>query len=237
MISPRTSRLVGLALAASAALAPNARAAQHITLANGFELDCIRQEVVGDRVRLFLNATSYMDVAATSVVRSETIPDPPPVVPPAAALQPVPPQKREASLAQPSAAELKQLLVQAGGHHNIDAELLASVVHAESAGQVQAVSRTGARGLMQLMPGTALALGVKDALVAGQNVEGGTKYLDQLLTRYHDNIALALAAYNAGPAAVDRFHGVPPYRETRAYVTRVIREFNRRKSATLVAQK
>ncbi len=76
---------------------------------------------------------------------------------------------------------------------------------------------------------------VQDAFIAGQNVEGGTKYLDQLLTRYHDNIALALAAYNAGPGAVDKYRGIPPFRETRAYVARVIREFNRRKT-TLLAQ-
>jgi soluble lytic murein transglycosylase-like protein len=111
------------------------------------------------------------------------------------------------------------------------------VVHAESGGQVKAVSRTGARGLMQLMPGTASELGVKDAFVADQNVEGGTKYLDALLTRYHDNIALALAAYNAGPGAVDKYHGVPPFRETRAYVSRVIREFNRRKTVLLAQAK
>jgi soluble lytic murein transglycosylase-like protein len=82
---------------------------------------------------------------------------------------------------------------------------------------------------MQLMPGTAAELGVADSFRADQNINGGTAYLDALLVRYHDHLALALAAYNAGPAAVDKYHGVPPYRETRTYVARVIREFNRRK--------
>ena len=225
------------AVAIPLAFAPMARATEHITLANGFELDCVRREVVGDKIRLYFAATTgseqnYLDVAADAVVRVETIPDPP--VPVKAAATP-PAQVRgdgapTASEAQPTAAELKELLARAGAQHNIDAELLAAVVHAESGGQVRAVSRVGALGLMQLMPGTATELGVKDAFVADQNVEGGTRYLDQLLTRYHDNIALALAAYNAGPGAVDRYHGVPPYRETRAYVARVIREFNRRKT-------
>jgi soluble lytic murein transglycosylase-like protein len=81
---------------------------------------------------------------------------------------------------------------------------------------------------MQLMPGTAAALGVEDSFKPEQNVRGGTAYLDGLLTRYHDQLALALAAYNAGPLAVDKYHGIPPYRETQAYVARVIHEFNRR---------
>jgi soluble lytic murein transglycosylase-like protein len=157
------------------------------------------------------------------------MPDPPPA--PAAIAVGVPTPASGA--AEPTAAELREMLSHAGAEHNIDADLLASVVHAESAGHTHAVSRTGAQGLMQLMPGTATEVGVKDPFVATENVEGGTRYLDALLTHYHENIAKALAAYNAGPGAVDRYHGIPPYRETRAYVARVIREFNRRKTLTL----
>jgi soluble lytic murein transglycosylase-like protein len=78
------------------------------------------------------------------------------------------------------------------------------------------------------MPATAKDLGVADSFKPEENLRGGATYLDQLLTRYQDNLALALAAYNAGPEAVDKYHGIPPYRETRAYVARVIHEFNRR---------
>jgi soluble lytic murein transglycosylase-like protein len=242
MILRKFSRRSGLAaVAILASLAPMARAAEHITLANGFELDCVRREVIGDKIRLYFaaapgNPLNYIDVAATAVLRIETIPDPVPPPAPVLALVATELPKPEAAVsAKLTPAELTELLTHAGAQHNIDADLLASLVHAESGGQVQAVSRTGARGLMQLMPDTATALGVKDSFVADQNVEGGTKYLDQLLTRYHDNIALALAAYNAGPGAVDHYHGIPPFRETRAYVARVIREFNRRKT-TLLAQ-
>jgi soluble lytic murein transglycosylase-like protein len=120
------------------------------------------------------------------------------------------------------------MLAQAGNEHHLDRDLLASVVKAESNGNARAVSRAGAQGLMQLMPATAAELGVEDSFRPQQNVRGGSTYLDALLTRYNDNLALALAAYNAGPAAVDKYHGIPPYRETRLYVARVIHEFNRR---------
>jgi soluble lytic murein transglycosylase-like protein len=218
------------------AAAPFAHAMERVTLSTGFSFDCTRREPIGDRIRLYLapaapwqnSEANYIDVPAAEVVAVETVPDPPPA--------PVAPKTLVATAAaavEPTAVELRELLSHAGEEHNIDAELLASVVHAESGGHARAVSRTGAQGLMQLMPGTASAVGVKNAFVAAENVEGGTRYLDQMLTRYHDNIALALAAYNAGPGAVDRYRGIPPFRETRAYVARVIREFNRRKTEAL----
>jgi soluble lytic murein transglycosylase-like protein len=136
--------------------------------------------------------------------------------------------ERSQSEAKLSPADLHEMLSEAGVEHNLDEDLLASVVKAESNGNARAVSRTGARGLMQLMPSTASGLGVADSFKPAENVRGGSTYLDTLLTRYHENLALALAAYNAGPAAVDKYHGIPPYHETRVYVARVIHEFNQR---------
>jgi len=229
MMRLRPLRIGLLGLCAAAATA--SPAAERVTLKSGFEVDCARREAVGDRVRLYTmdsgtNAANYLEVGADAVVRIEAIPDLPAV-----------PAKVQAPVAVVSAPttltheEMQTMLAHAGTDHNIDADLLASVVRAESDGQVRAVSRAGARGLMQLMPGTASELGVEDAFRPDQNIAGGSAYLDQLLKRYNENVALALAAYNAGPAAVDRYHGIPPYRETRAYVARVIREFNRRKQA------
>jgi soluble lytic murein transglycosylase-like protein len=212
---------------------------EHVTLKNGFELDCVRREVVGDKIRLYLadkglasaGDSNYLEVAADSVVRVETVVE----VPETAAAVKLP--SPVTLMTAPTKEEMHEMLAHAGEKHNIDEDLLASVVRAESGGQVRAVSRTGAKGLMQLMPGTASAMGVDDAFRPEENISGGTAYLDSLLTRYHDNVALALAAYNAGPGAVDKYHGIPPYRETREYVARVIREFNRRKHmATLTAQ-
>jgi soluble lytic murein transglycosylase-like protein len=106
-----------------------------------------------------------------------------------------------------------------------------SVIKAESGFNVRAVSPKGAQGLMQLMPGTASQLGVPNAFDPQANVEGGTKYLRELLERYNFDLVKALAAYNAGPQRVEQFGGVPPYYETRAYVARIVRDFNRKKAA------
>lgn len=152
------------------------------------------------------------------------------LVPVTHGLKPVPFSERSSASGQAvlTSADLRQMLAKAGRNHNLDVDLLASVVHAESGGNPRAVSQAGARGLMQLMPTTAAALGVEDSFQPQENVGGGSAYLDFLLARYSDNLALALAAYNAGPEAVDRYRGIPPYPETRAYVARVIHEFNRR---------
>lgn len=199
-----------------------AHAAEHITLANGFDLTCDHRETVGERVRLYLSASNadFVEVNPADITSSEHVD------------LPVTKESAETAPAAPlKTTDLKEMLSAAGEAHDLDADLLAAVVRQESGGNVHAVSRTGARGLMQLMPGTAAQMGVTDAFAPRENVNGGTAYLDAMLRRYHDNLALALAAYNAGPAAVDRWHGIPPYRETRAYVARVIHEFNRRVDA------
>jgi len=207
-------------------LAMHARAAEQVTLRHGFPLTCDHHALVNGRIRLYLSAgeDSYIDIPQDEIAAFETIPDPP------VAATPVAPQT-SSTTAKLTPGDLHEMLSRAGTEHNLDVDLLASVVKAESDGNARAVSRAGAQGLMQLMPGTAADLGVRDSFQPEQNVRGGSAYLDYLLTRYQDNLAKALAAYNAGPEAVDKYHGIPPYRETRAYVARVIHEFNRRVQA------
>lgn len=199
-------------------------AAEHITLRNGFDLICDHREVAGDRVRLYATATgpNFTEVSSADIASSEFVALPVEQQPPAAATVAPP--------TDPTPAEIHEMAAKAGAAHDLDVELLASVIRAESNGNVHAVSRVGARGLMQLMPDTANKLGVADSFRADQNINGGTAYLNDLLVRYHDNLAKALAAYNAGPAAVDKYNGIPPYRETRLYVARIIHDFNRRKA-------
>ncbi len=110
--------------------------------------------------------------------------------------------------------------------NSISPKLVRAMVDVESHGDPSAVSRAGAQGLMQLMPDTALTYGVLNSFDPAENMTGGCRYIRDLLSRYHNNVALALAAYNAGPGAVDASHGVPPFSETRAYVARVTAEFN-----------
>lgn len=109
----------------------------------------------------------------------------------------------------------------AAQEHGVDPALVRAVIHAESAFNEKALSPVGAQGLMQLMPGTALEVGVQNAMVAADNIRGGVTYLAKMLERFKGDAQLATAAYNAGPGTVSRYGGVPPYAETKAYVERV----------------
>jgi len=212
-----------VAVGTLAGLVPLGQAAERVSLSNGFEMRCSHHTQVEGRMRLYLGAgeDSYIEMRPEEISGFEQVPDPP-----AQLTLPFRPEPHENAKLNP--ADLHELLSEAGQARNLDVDLLASLVKAESGGNARAVSRAGARGLMQLMPQTAAGLGVKDSFKPDQNVRGGSAYLDALLIHYHENLALALAAYNAGPQAVDKYHGIPPYHETQVYVARVIHEFNRR---------
>ncbi|MGO9324236.1 MAG: lytic transglycosylase domain-containing protein [Terracidiphilus sp.] len=218
----RTATIAAIVLA-MAALLHTARAAERVTLSNGFVEQCDHHALVDGRMRLYLSTgeDSYIEFDPAEIVTFETIPDlPTPALPD--------PLAKPHAQTRLTPGDLREMLTRAGEEHDLDVDLLASVVKAESDGNARAVSRAGALGLMQLMPGTAAGLGVKDSFEPRENVRGGSTYLDALLIKYHDNLALALAAYNAGPKAVDKYHGIPPYHETQVYVAYVIHEFNRR---------
>jgi len=190
--------------------------ADRAVLRNGFAITHEQRAQTGDFTRLYLtdDRSSYVDVPTIEIVRFEKDPTPPP---------PIAPARNTVSLADAVAASSYR--------HHIDPDLITSVIHAESGFNSQAVSRKGAQGLMQLMPATASKLGVGNAFDTRANVDGGTRFLRDLLERYNFDLIKALAAYNAGPLRVEQYGGVPPYHETQAYVARVVREFNRKKLA------
>jgi hypothetical protein len=223
----------GLCAASICAASLSAHALERITLRNGFSYDCTRHEAVdSSHVRLYLfsadgNSTgNYIDRPLDAIASVETLPDPPKIAPTTATTASAKPLTEILT-----AADIPDIIARAGAQRNIDVDLLAAVIHAESGGHIRAVSHAGAQGLMQLMPATAHKLGVQDAFRPDQNINGGAAYLDSLLKLYNDDLKLALAAYNAGPGAVARYHGIPPYRETQQYVRRVLNEFIRRKNA------
>jgi soluble lytic murein transglycosylase-like protein len=121
-----------------------------------------------------------------------------------------------------NSTQFADLIKEAAARYGVDAGLVQAVVRAESNFNPDAVSSAGALGLMQLMPSTASSLGVTDPLDPEQNLDGGVKFLSQLLNRYNGNTSLALAAYNAGPGAVDKYGGVPPYSETQLYIQKIL---------------
>jgi soluble lytic murein transglycosylase-like protein len=122
-------------------------------------------------------------------------------------------------------ANVDELIETFSEKYNIDSDFIKAIIKQESGFNAKATSKKGAMGLMQLMPKTAESLGVIDAYNPSQNIEGGVKYLKQMLDKYNGNTILALAAYNAGPGAVDKYDGVPPYKETQNYVKAVLSNY------------
>jgi len=191
-------------------------AAQMANLRNGFSIRHEHHEELGETTRLYLAGDpsgGYVEVATSQIESFEQAPP--------EATSPVAPTTRD----------LASIIRDASASSRIDADFIASVIRAESANNPQAVSHKGAKGLMQLMPETASNLGVQDSFDPAANVDGGVRYLRELLLRYNGDAVKALAAYNAGPARVQQYNGVPPYRETHAYVARVISDYNRKKIA------
>ena len=208
-----------LLLLAFLPLAPAARA-DYAVLRNGQRFHISGYERAGSVVRLQM-AGGSVEVAADQLVAIE-------------------PEEFFPALAAAAKLEVPfaEFIRDAAQKHGVDQELIASVIAVESNFNPRAVSPKLARGLMQLLPETAARLAVADVFDPRQNIDAGTRYLKELLARYNQDLALTLAAYNAGPDRVERFRGVPPFLETRSYVRRVTRKLNehtRRRQKTRTA--
>jgi soluble lytic murein transglycosylase-like protein len=216
------------ALAGSlAVLLPSGAAAELVILEDGRHLKARSFELAGERMRveLWRGGTLTLPLARIErVVDDEVIP-PDPAEQAAAALPAAPPAFawRFAEDQPVPDSPVGHLIYQAARRHELNPALVAALVRAESAYDVGAVSHKGARGLMQLMPATARRFGVAEHEIFDpeKNLDAGSRYLRWLLERFDGDVALALAAYNSGEGTVDRYRGIPPYRETRTYVRRI----------------
>jgi soluble lytic murein transglycosylase-like protein len=204
---PTGGKWLAAAIVALASLAPCARA-DYAVLQSGQRIHVTGYERVGDTLRLTVQGGS-MEIPADAVVR----------VDPEDTFAPVKVKLLDVPYAN--------FISDSARAHAVAPELVASVIAVESNFNAKAESWRAARGLMQLMPGTAARFGVTKVFDPRQNIEAGTKYLKELLVRYNDDIALTLAAYNAGPVRVEQYRSVPPYRETQEYVRRVTEKFRK----------
>jgi len=193
------------------AAAPAGRA-EYIVLRSGQRLNVSSYQLLGDKYRLQMAGGTVL-VAAEDVLSIE----------PEEVFTPLKP-------ADSFKGPFRELIEAASAQYKVDADLIASVIAVESNFEPKAISRRDARGLMQLLPETAARLGVRDVFDPKENINAGTRYLSDLLRRYDNNLALALAAYNAGPEKVEKFGSVPPYAETISYVRRVKRAYENTKS-------
>jgi len=209
-----------------------ATAADLAILRNGFTIRHEHRQIIGATTRLYLtdDDSSFTDVPTEEITSYEKDLSPPPDPNVAQSESP-----KSGPLKSPLA--LNQVVDSASATYHLDPDLVNSVIRAESGFNIHAVSPKGARGLMQLMPSTASQLGVNDAFDPQANVTGGSHYLRELLERYNFDLVKALAAYNAGPGRVEQYQGVPPFRETHAYVARIVHEYNRKKIAEEKAAK
>jgi soluble lytic murein transglycosylase-like protein len=222
--------------------------AELAVLRNGFSIRFERKEQSGGITRLY-TGSGYLDIASDQIASFEAEeapvapqPQPAAVAQPAAqpaAIQNSVPAPAAISQAAPAKAvsnvDLDQVVREASNKNRIDPDFVNSVIKAESNFKTHAVSKKGAQGLMQLMPDTAAQLGVADPFDPKANVEAGTAHLSALLDQYHDDPIKALAAYNAGAHRVKQYNGVPPYQETRAYIAKIVRDFNAKKRAQMKA--
>ena len=198
-------------------------------LRNGFIIEYARSEPAGTSTRLWLcgdSGTGYLEVSSNQIDKYEDlqiVASPTPAVPASS-------PESLAGRKPPTIEAINKLISGAAWRYQIDPDFVTSVVRAESGFNPHAVSPKGAKGLMQLMPQTAVTLGVGNVLDPASNLEGGTKYLRQLLDQYKGDVVKALSAYNAGPLRVQQYGGMPPYSETRAYVTRIVDDYNRKKT-------
>lgn len=191
-------------------------AGEFAVLATGYRLHIDRHEMDGSTVRLFQKDNGFTEMDASLVTGFEKEPDLP-------ASTPFPAAESKPALPEPTPRELVEAAARKNG---LPPHFVHSVVSAESGYRTDAISPKGAIGLMQLMPATAASYGA-DPRNPAQNVEAGTALLRELLIKYDGDPRRALAAYNAGPGAVSRYNGVPPYRETQTYIERVLRKYNK----------
>ena len=214
-----------MAIVLFAATALPCPAADAAVLRNGFSIRHEHRRVVGTITRLYVSKddSSFVDVPTEEIDHFEAAPE-----------EAAQPAASSHSQVQPSAenlgqpVDLNEVVKAASGTYDLNPDLVNSVIRAESGFNVRAVSPKGAQGLMQLMPQTASELGVRNAFDPEANVDAGARYLHELLVRYNFDLVKALAAYNAGPQRVEQYGGVPPYYETKAYVARIVRDFNKK---------